>query len=165
MNRSLWSISDDLAALGDRLIESGGVLDESDESLLDGLAGEFDAKVERIGQLVRTLRVDAAAAKAEATRLDSIAKAREGAAARLATYIYESMKRADRVRVDTPTIQVRRQANGAPTIRWVGDGAPPEEVAVVKVEFSATKAKELLAANKPLPEGVQVERGEHLRGL
>jgi len=162
---NLWQITDDLGHLADRLIESGGVLTEDDESLLAALSEQFDAKIERIGQLVRALRVDGQAAKAEADRLAAMAKARESSAARLEEYIARCMREAQVQRVDTPTIQVRRVANSAPTIRWVGEGEVPDELAVVKREFSATKVKELLAAGGDVPDGVSVERGEHLRGL
>ena len=133
---NLWQITDDLGHLADRLIESGGVLTEDDESLLAALSEQFDAKIERIGQLVRALRVDGQAAKAEADRLAAMAKARESSAARLEEYIARCMREAQVQRVDTPTIQVRRVANSAPTIRWVGEGKGIEYEFDMLVEMS-----------------------------
>lgn len=166
MTRSLWQISDDLRALADRLIEAGGELTAEDEATLAAISTEMEQKVERIGHVVRELRLDGAAAKSEADRLGDMARRREAGASRLEEYIRQMMIAAGVKRIDTPTISVRRQQNGQPSIRWVGDPeAIPDELVIERREFAASKVRELLAANAPIPDGVVVERGEHLRGL
>ena len=166
--RTLWVISDELEALGEQIAESGGVLSPELEAALDAVEEDFTAKVERVALYIRDCELNAEKAKMEADRLTKIRRHHESKAKGLKSYLLAVMERHGREKVDTYKARVSRVANSRPTVSWQGDG----EYADVPDEFRTTRTVhklntdrvlEAIRDGEPLPDGVVVERGSHIR--
>lgn len=160
----LYEISDALQAIGDTLVENGGELTPELTAQLDGLEGAFDAKVERIVLYIRNLETTSDAATQEAKRLAGLASTRAAAAARLRDYVKREMERTDHKKVETGLIVARIQKNGRPSVHFTGDAATlPVGYQRTVVELNRETAIENWRAGVPLPPGLTVEQGSHLR--
>lgn len=164
--RTLWVISDELEEIGALLAENGGELTPELEARLDGVEGEFLAKVERVALYIRECERMAEGAKVEKDRLAAIQKANERTADGLKRYLLAHLERHGRDKVDTYKARVRRSPS-PPSYRWTGDTyeAIPEPFRRTKVVHSLNvdAVKEAICDGKPLPDGIEVSRSYHIR--
>lgn len=166
MNRiSLWTITDTLREILERIEAGGGELTPEDESALDRAESDFAGKVEAVALFIRETAVTAAAIESEAKRLQDRARTLKGTETRLKKYLHQCLILADEKSVTTPKITVRRQKNGRPSIRWTRSVEDlPEDFRRVTVDVNGEKAYEEFRRDpESLPDGFQVELGEHIR--
>lgn len=161
---ALYQIVDELQQIGEVLEENGGELTPEITVQLDALEGALTGKVERIVLYMRNLDATAAAADSESMRLAEIGKRKRGVAARLKEYLKAQLELAGIPKVETPLCVVRLQRNSRPSISCaVPIEQLPEGFIRIKKEFDKDVAYELWKSGAPLPEGVLVEVGSHLR--
>lgn len=160
----LYEVADALVAIGEQLIENGGELTPEIEAELAVLDGAFEQKVERILLYGKNLEASAEAAAAEARRLNSLSSTRANAARRLRDYVKAQMETAGRPKVETDRIVARIQKNSRPSITCaVPLDQLPASLVRVTTAFSADAAYEQFKTGVPLPAGIEVLHGTHLR--
>lgn len=172
----LYDTVDALQTVESWLIEHDGELTPELSELLDQALGDFGAKVERVALKVRELEQSAEAVKAEATRLAARAKSYETAAARLKAYLHLELQRAGRDKVEGPNklATVAVQKNSAPAVTFTrqptDDDAAfgfavtiPEQVIPASVQWDRAALVAAFKSNAPLPDGVEITVGTHVR--
>lgn len=160
----LYEIPDAYERIEDALIEAGGIMSDELEAELNALDGAFEDKVERICRIIRSNDATAKALKEEEDRLYARKLAHENTSKRLKKYLKDNMDALGRLKVSAGIFKVAIQRNSQSSIRWTGTTEEiPAGLRRVTIEFSPSKAQELLDAGEELPEGVVVEHGSHLR--
>lgn len=160
----LYEISDKMQAVADALVENGGEVTPDIAAQLAELEGEFEQKVERCVLYVRNLEMTADAAKQEADRLGLLASSRSAAADSLKQYVKAEMERVGKGRVETALVVARIQKNSTPSVTFTGEiGTLPLAYVRITKSLDARSVLEASKAGVPLPDGVKVEQGTHLR--
>jgi hypothetical protein len=160
----LYEITDEMLDIERALEEAGGELTPEMEAQLDAVAGAFDEKVERVCAVIQNAQRTADAAKLEAERLADLSRANAKSAESLKRYLAGQMARLGRNKVATDRFRVSLQNNSRPSIRWtLGPERIPELFRTVEIKVDGNAAYEAWKAGKVLPEGFEVERGQHLR--
>ena len=147
------------------LADQDDIPEEALRDTLEGLTGDFEAKVSNIAKFVLGLQAEAAAieeaAKAMQLRADRIAKRADS----IKAYILFQMQAVNSKCIDRTEIRIRRQAN--PVSVNITEGAvvppgfwrqPPPPPPVVDKKA----LKEALQGGADIP-GVYLEAGEHVR--
>ena len=168
--REEQAVADYIDSHGEELELAGGILPPELLGLIDAAGTAFDAKVERLVLLVKTLEAQAAAAQIEADRIRTLGSSRKRRAATITRNILHAMKETGRDTVETDLCSVRR-ARSAPSAKFVGTGNPPDRFVRVKYAFDAKAALNAwshLIPDEPgtvaVPgEPIEIVRGEHLR--
>lgn len=116
---------------------------------------------------VLNFNAQAKAAREESSRLADLARRSESHADRLKGMVMQAMELSGLKKVEFPTGgSLRVQANSAPSVKFEGDAETlPESFRKVKIEYSHDTEK-ILSADAmgiPLPEGVSVVKGHHIR--
>jgi hypothetical protein len=161
----LYEIPAQFAALQDSCFD-GELTPEALESLA-ALQAAFTDKVEACCCVIRTLEGQAEVYKNEAMRLASHAGVAERNAERLKKYVLEQMLLLDQSNLQTRLFKVRTQNN--PVSVAVDTIADLEKLPAkyrrtkTTVELDKKAVLEDAAAGLPLPEGIRVTRGKHLR--
>lgn len=119
-DRTIWAISDEIAAIGDMLALNGGELTPEIEAMMEQLDGDFDAKVERIALRHRMRALAADNAKLEMKRLKRIYRAEKNEAKGLKRLLNLVLGRHGRDKVHTAKARVSRYM-GQARYRWAGD--------------------------------------------
>jgi hypothetical protein len=148
------------------LLENDGELTPELEQLMAEAVGDFEAKVESVAGKVRELTVTADAVQAEAHRLAARATAFANAAARLKDYLHRELTRADRPSVKGTRFTVAIQRNTRPAIAAIVplDTLPADWCRVsVKMALDTDRVMEAWKAGSPLPDGISVTVGTHVR--
>lgn len=160
----LYEVVEQLVRIGDTLAENGGEITPEIEAQLRDLEGTFEEKVERILLYAQNLKASAEAATKEADRLAVLARGRASIADRLRQYVKAQMEALNRPKIETARIVARIQKNSRPSVSFVGELAElPSEFIRTVVAFNAEAAYEVFKAGGPLPAGVSVVQGTHLR--
>jgi hypothetical protein len=135
---------------------------------LDEAQGSIDDKVDAIRFLIERNKVDAIFYAEEAARYEARGRAFSRTVDRLKDWIMRSLDHAGLDRAGR-LIPQRIQANGGrPGIEWTLIGEPiPEEFRRIKtsVELDKDAVYEALASGRPLPPGIKVTSGRHLRDV
>lgn len=160
----LYEIPVALRALEEKIEEAEGVLTPEMETELDGLAEEFERKAEYIAMLIREAKLEAEKWKAEedrvAARRRSLARRAEG----LTRYLHDAMSAMGKTKIKGELLSLGIQKNGAASVVYEGDPAAlPEQFRRVKIDMDSVAIREAAKAGEPLPEGVEVVHGTHLR--
>lgn len=168
----LYEATAQLDVVRDWLIESGGELTPEIEALLTEAQEAFDTKVERVALFVRELLATAAAVKVERERLAALEKSYTNGAENLKGYLLRQMQRAEVAKVDGTLAKVRVQ-NSPPSVQSTLDAdtlraafdAGQEWVIEVPASYrlDTNIIKAYAKDGTPLPEGVTVEVGQHVR--
>jgi hypothetical protein len=160
----LYEIADALVLVGETLEENGGELTPELTEALDGLELAWEDKVERCLLYAQNLKALSDAAAQESARLATLAQSRLKAAARFKEYIKAQMESAGRLKVETRYIVARVQKNARPSITYTGalETLPEGYVKIIRA-FNNEVAYEAWKAGVPLPAGVDVLHGTHLR--
>lgn len=163
MTAPLYAIVDELEELGELISQAGGLTPEIEERFAEWQA-EFGEKVERVALYIQHLTRMAQAAEQEEHRLRDLKGSRLSAAAGLKEYLMRELERAGYRKVERDTVKVRIQKNSRPAIRWTEKNENlPGEFARIVVSPDTQKAYEAWKAGESLPEGFEVEEGQHLR--
>lgn len=153
----LWELSDDIQQL-----ESAIALIQEDDSLSDEereikleetfdrwlSAGEsFKSKAELVASFIRHQEALAEARKAEAKRIQSLAKQAENEADRLRKYLTAQMIRSDIKRIDAVSVKIGLRKKQPRVLLNVPPEELPAEYVKVTYEPNLTKIKKLLQAD------------------
>lgn len=180
----LYECTDDLLTVRewldeqrDAIIAAGGECPSELAELLDMADGQFAEKAERVALFVRELGATAKAEREEARRLLERAEHHERAAEALKAYLLLNMQRAKVKKVEGKLVTVRVQASLASVESALTDdelarlytlgtiqGVRPF-VRRIPETYSLDKqaVKEAAALGEPIPAGVSVVRGNHVR--
>lgn len=160
----LYEVVEQLVRIGDELAEGGGEITPEIEGKLRDLEGTFEEKVERILLYAQNLKASSEAAAKESDRLAILARGRASIAGRLKDYVKAQMEQLGRPKIETARIVARIQKNSRPVVSYTGELAelPPGFIRTV-IAFNAEAAYEVFKAGGPLPAGVSVVQGTHLR--
>lgn len=167
-------ILDDLIEEHAAIIEANGGDIEAVPAIAELLAfaeGQFETVVERWGLKVRSLTVEAEAAKSEADRLTAIVNRKVNAAKRLKEFLKRQLEVRQITKVTTPLVTVRIQKNGQPSVRAASEGlieelyASGSEFIKRKETFDLDRDRILAASDngEELPAGILIEKGSHIR--
>jgi len=160
----LYEIPDAYEAIEAELIENGGELTPALEAMLNALDGVLEDKAERICRIVKNHEGSAQAFDAEIARLESHKSAHTNAAKRLKDYLYATMLRLDRGKIDAGVFKLAIQKNGRPAIAWpLNTEQLPERFRRIRIELDGNAAYEAVKAGEELPAGFIVSHGTHLR--
>jgi hypothetical protein len=153
-----------IAAEIDALINDDGELCDDAEALLDALGMDLESKLESCVGAVRNFAADAAALKAEADHFAKRAQVAAAAEKRLKTYMLNVLQHLNIQKIDAGKWKLRIQANSVPTTTFEGDPMDlPSAFQRVKVDLNAAVCVDAWKAGDPLPDGVKVEKHNHLR--
>lgn len=167
----LYEISQARVVLDTWLAESEGELTPELEVMLNELDGQADEKIERVALYVRERSAHAAAVKEERDRLAAIVKREEKAAESLKGYLKLQMERLGKTKVNGLLATIAIQSN-PPSVTSTLTNEELHQMAhvcdfVVTVPASYRIDRDVVLARhkegKPLPAGVVVERGSHIR--
>ena len=162
----LWEIASELDAIGEELVLAGGEVTPELGERLDAMTGAFDDKAEKIALFIKECEVMAEGAALEEARLAAIKKHHTTKAKGLKDYLLFVMRRQGRTAIRTPRVRVWEQANGRPSIRFVGDMSTlPAAFIRTKTETSVDTQFAYVEhqAGAELPEGFVVDYASHLR--
>jgi len=132
----------------------------------DKVQGQFDQKHDAIRALIDGYKGRADLRKAKAIRLELLAKNDETKVESLKKYLQYCIQTAGLTAVETADYKTQVVNNSQPKVVIASDAPPlPDEYTIETVEIVPNKGKLARdwAAGKPLPAGVTVERGQHLR--
>ena len=172
--RPLYAIRADVLALNDLLDELEGDLSRAGEvgpaleSFLADLEAEQGVKLDSFIDLIKTLRMEAVAAKAEKEQWAAKEKARTGRADYLERMLREHLELTGQRKVQTATGRtVAVVANGGkPPVVYaeaIDPAVIPEEFVRVKKEVNTELVQKFLESGGSLPFAKLGERGNHLR--
>jgi len=164
---TLWEIGDRLLAVEAAIAEADGAITPEIEATLDELEGSFFDKVERVALFIEERAGDAAKAKAQEDRLRGIRKAHESTVASLRDYLERCMARAGVDKVERPTCRVRRYRNTQPAVSCSTAEIPAAFARVIPEQVELDRAAVIAAVKEgaPLPDGIEVAYGYHVRIL
>jgi chromosome segregation ATPase len=162
---TLYELSDLYAALYDAAIEDsvdGEITDEFAKAL-NAIDQELDAKLVGCAQVYHSIKAQAAALEAEASRLSSRASSLNKSIDRLKGYIKQCLDDIGEKKRQAGIFKFSVQKNGQPSIEIKDDSQIPTEFDL-PVERKIDKRK-ILEAHKAgiTPLGVEIRYGEHLR--
>jgi hypothetical protein len=169
----LYELANMRELLDGKLAETDGELTPELEQLLDALDGKIEEKIERVGLFVLEQSEEAEKVKKHEQRLAAKRKAHERVAEQLRHYLQRQMERLGKTKVDGLLCTVALQRNSAPTIEAAVDAkavlaGPQGDLFAERVETVEYRLRRdaIVAAWKsqqPLPAGVSVTVGQHIR--
>lgn len=89
---NLYEINEQIEELSERLVDEDGVIDEEVMEQIAQLEFDFDKKMENIGVLIKSLRAEIDALKAEKEGLNKRIKVRANKVDRLMDYVNNNLK-------------------------------------------------------------------------
>lgn len=159
---SLYAISGEIGSILGLIDEAAGEIPEDLHQQLDQLEGELAAKLEACCKFMRSRQARAAGLQAELDRLQAALDAEKRKAEWMKTYMKDAMEKVGTASIETPLFKLRIQKNPL-TVRLTGTEIPEPYRKPAKIEFDKAKAIDDHKGGKPLPEGVEVVQGTHLR--
>lgn len=157
----LYEISDAIRlALAD---SPDGELTDDDLAKLDGLTASFADKADVICKLVQEAGAAAAARQAEVDRLKAGIRAAENRAARLKDYLLRCMLASGQRKVRTDVFSVTVQASPPSVTCTVDPETLPNLYQRVRIEPDKQHALQVWRQTGVVPDGFEIERGDHLR--
>ena len=102
----LYEISEQYRAF-QTAVEAGEIPEEAMADTLEALDGAFDEKAEAVGCMVKEMRAEAAAIKAEYERLEERMKSKVSRADWLEDYLYSQLKALGREKFETSRVRVK----------------------------------------------------------
>ena len=167
---TLYSISEDLAALEELLIETGGevsagVAEAAIDSWFEELGARRDAKVDSYCALIRNLEARATSRKAEAARLSDRARIDTNAIERLKSRLLFFFDKHSMRSLETARFRISAQANGGVQPLAITQPAEslPDEFVELRREPLKGLIREMLEAGETLPFAELLPRGRSIR--
>ena len=172
--RPLYAIRNDVLSLNDLLDEIEGDLSRAGElgealhSFMAGLEAEQAEKLDSFLNLIRQLRMEAVAAKAEREQWAAKEKARNSRADYLERMLREHLEATGQPKVQTATgrtVAVVTNGGRPPVVyaEAVDPAAVPVEFVRVKKEIDTLRVQLFLESGGSLPFAKLGEKGSHLR--
>lgn len=149
--------------LADLLVGEDGEVSPEAEAALASLEGEFADRVDGVCKLIARFFSNAAAAHNEIERLALLEAQNSNAGNRLKAFLKACLEQMRMTKFETALFKVRLQKNPVSIIWTKSIDELPRELRRTVVEFSKSAARNLIDAGVPLPDGVKVEQGTHLR--
>ncbi len=160
----LYELTEELDAVLAQLEAQDGELTPELERWLDEAQGRFDEKVEKTALAIRTLEARADMVRSEIDRLETLRKPLAKSAESLKRYLHTQMETAGVRKVDGELAKVWVQKNSRPSIRYDGNlDDLPESLRRVETSFDSQAAYGLWKSSEPLPDGIVIDHGTHLR--
>lgn len=163
MSIPLYKITTEIQTILSKLEDGDGELTDDLAASLDSLEGAFEDKVENVLKYQASQAAAAGAVGKEICRLSSLQESYTRRADSLKDYVFRSMKSLGRDKVQGKLFTVWIQKNGRPSIELEADVDIPEYYKRTKVEFDSQLAYQEWKAGTPMPPGVKVTQGSHLR--
>lgn len=173
---TLYDLTEEITAVAERLEEIYEGNEEGRDELLeawrttlDAVVGEFDEKAGNIAALIKNLRAEEAALKAEADALERRRKVKENAAKRLTEYLKDAMVAAGKKKIDTlkAALSVKDNPesaiieNEAALIAWAQEAQHNEYLTYSAPKINKTAVKAALKDGEEIP-GASLQRGKRL---
>jgi hypothetical protein len=154
----------------EEIIAAGGELPAELSELLDQAEGQLADKIERVALYIRELLATAEAIRVERDRLEARARHAERAAEGLKRYLQAQLERAGLTRVVGELVTVRLQKSPPRVVSTLDEEAlrrseGAEWVTVIPAQYRIDPRKLLdyYKQGLPLPDGITVEQGQHVR--
>jgi hypothetical protein len=130
---------------------------------LDALGLSLETKADQCCRLVRQEQADATAYEQESRRLGDLAKAAWNRADRVKAYVRDCLQRAGLKKMQTELFQLTVCANGQPSVTLEDGAEIPRNYCRWTESLDKGAVIDAWKAGKPLPAGVSVATGSHLR--
>lgn len=146
--------------------DNAGELTADAEAKLATLAEQWEVKAEAVALWHHERRAEADVIEDEIIRLKARQLAAERSAAWAKTYLERELKAAGRKSLRTPRVSATVCANGSPAVRILTDAERLPAEFQVQTTTVAPDRQALLDAHRagrPLPDGVFVSYGTHVR--
>jgi hypothetical protein len=161
---NLYEIGTELQRLQDLLEESGGELSPELETHLEAIDLADSTKVQSYCHLIRNLDARAEAKRAESRRLAESSAKDVRAVDRLKARLHEHLGRTDRTSIDAGVFTVKLIRNSVPSVKYDGDPRSlPHQLVRLECALDREAVLKTWRAGHPLPEGITVTQGAHLR--
>lgn len=163
----------------EQIIEAGGDIGALPElaALVDQAEGDFTEKAERVALFIRELLLSAKAVAEEAARLTARAKHLDKSAEALKHYLLLNLQRAETKKVEGKLVTVRVQASPAAVQHALTDAELQRLYTLGTIDgahqlvrrvpetfrLDAKAVVEAEALGEPIPAGVTITRGQHVR--
>ncbi len=161
---ALYQIPEAYRDIMDKIADQEGECTDEDLAALDAIEGTLEDRVDHIGAVIAECDATVEFFKPE---LDRITKRIRGAnrhTENLKKYLKETMAKLEREKVQGKIFRARIQRNSAPSIDYKGQPEKlPKQYQRIKIETDKDAIKTDWKAGFPLPEGITVELGNHLR--
>lgn len=163
---TLWAISNELLALGEKIAENQGELTSEIEAELDALEGAFEAKAEAVYLFAKDATLEAEKAKAGREHMQDMERYWLNKARGLKSYLLAVMERHGRDRVQTFRAKFSR-VQSPPSYRWTGDNYEdiplPFRRTKTVITLDVDAVKRAIAEGVAVPAEIVIERGHHIR--
>ena len=153
----LWQLSDGIQQLENAIaiiVDNEDLTDEDRETKLEETfnewleAGEsFKSKAEQVAQFIRHQEALAEARKAEAKRIQALAKQAENGATRLRKYLIAQMIRSDVKKIEGTTVKIGLRKKQPQILINVPPEELPDEYVKVTYKADLTKIRKLLKSD------------------
>lgn len=169
MNKTLFEIGADMAALNDLLDElQGDVSGDGESELIDGWFTENQeallSKLDGYGSLVMENTARADALKAEAARIADLSKAHANRAAKLKERLHYFMETQGQSKLETGRFKFTVCANPQPQLVVSAEAIDlPEQYRRIEYKADNAAIRAALADGVKLPFALLGDRGTHLR--
>jgi hypothetical protein len=137
MNSSIFNISNELQAIINEIIDSGGEVTTEIENALEIKESELAVKSENYGYVIKSMEYDVSIVDAEIKRLQAIKKVRANAIDRLKNVLSETMIQFEVPEIVTPTMKINFRKST--TLEIIDEDRIPKEYKKVKVTTSVDK--------------------------
>lgn len=154
MNTKLWELSDEIQQLENTIaliLDDETLTEDERETKLQETfnqwlsTGEsFKSKAEQVARYIRHQEALAEARKAEARRIQTLAKQAENGAARLRKYLIDQMIRSDVKKIDGTTVKIGLRKKQPQVLLNVTAEKLPAEYVQVSYKPDLTKIRKLL---------------------
>lgn len=128
---------------------------------LEGIEGEIEVKAENYGKVIKQLKADAEAVKAEKDRLARKQQSLENKATYLMRRLQEAMELVEKDKIKTELFSFNIQ-NNPPSVFIADESRVPEEFLKTKVEVDKTKIKDWLKEGN-IADWAELTQGKSLR--
>lgn len=159
---NLYELTEHLAGILQSIDFADGEIPDELQQHLDRAEGDLAAKLDACCRFMRSREARAVGIQAEIVRLKAAADADQRKAEWIKQYMKNCMMRLDVPSIETPLFKLRVQKSPV-SVRLTGDDIPEQYQRQAKVEFDKSKAIADHKAGVPLPEGVEIVQGTHLR--
>jgi len=151
-------------AIMDLLERSEGEITPELAERLESLSGDLPHKLERLCEVWETFNAQAAGLQAALDRLGKQHSAATRSRERLREYMQRAMEAFGERKLRAGNFTLALWKNSTPTAEWHGRPEDlPERYRRVKIEFDRLAAARDYRDGLPLPDGVTVIEGQHLR--